>query len=153
VTAALFLSVAVSTSGACVRTMASENVLSYEAAAAAVRTEAERARAGPRNVERVALAEVAGRVLAEAVTADRDQPPFPRAARDGYACRAEDLARGPLRVIGQIRAGEAWTGSAVGPGEAVEIMTGAPVPPGADCVVMVEHVAEGAGHVALIGPR
>jgi molybdopterin molybdotransferase len=133
--------------------MASEKVLSYEAAAAAVLAEAERARDGARAAERVPMAEAAGRVLAEAVVADRDQPPFPRATRDGYACRAADLALGPLRVIGQVRAGEGWKGSAIGPGEAVEIMTGAPVPAGADCVAMVEHVAEGAGHVALSGPR
>ena len=133
--------------------MAPETVLSYEAAAAVVSAEAERARAGSRATERVPLAAAAGRVPAVAVTADRDQPPFPRATRDGYACRAEDLTRGPLRVTGQIRAGAAWTGGAIGPGEAVEIMTGAPVPPGADCVVMVEHVAEGAGHVTLAGPR
>jgi molybdopterin molybdotransferase len=133
--------------------MASEKVLSYEAAAAVVLAEVNRAPAQARAVEHVSLAEAAGRVLAEAVRADRDQPPFPRATRDGYACRAQDLAQGPLRVVGQIRAGETWAGSAIGRGEAVEIMTGAPVPPGADCVVMLEHVAEGAEHVALNGPR
>ncbi|HTV14139.1 MAG TPA: gephyrin-like molybdotransferase Glp [Acidobacteriaceae bacterium] len=133
--------------------MAPEKVLSYEDAAAMVRAEVGRALQGTRAAERVPLAEAVGRVLAEAVTADRDQPPFPRATRDGYACRAEDLALGPLRVMGQIRAGEAWSDGAIGPGEAVEIMTGAPVPAGADCVVMVEHVVEGAGHVTLAGPR
>lgn len=127
-------------------------VLSYDEAAAAVRAAAEGMRAHP-GVEHVALLEAAGRVAAEAVRADREQPPFPRATRDGFACRAEDLALGPLRVTGQLRAGEAWTGGAIGPGEAVEIMTGAPVPAGADCVVMVEHVTSGAGHVALTGPR
>lgn len=127
-------------------------VLSYDEAAAAVRAAAEGMRANPA-VEHVALLEAAGRVVAEAVRADREQPPFPRATRDGFACRAEDLALGPLRVMGQLRAGEAWTGGAIGPGEAVEIMTGAPVPAGADCVVMVEHVTSGAGHVALTGPR
>ena len=91
--------------------------------------------------------------MAEAVRADRDQPPFPRSTRDGFACRAEDLAEGPLRVMGQLRAGEVWTGGPLGPGEAVEIMTGAPVPAGADCVVMVEHVVGGAGHVTLTGRR
>jgi molybdopterin molybdotransferase len=133
--------------------MASEQILSYEAAAAMVLAEAERAQSAARATERVTLAEAAGQVLAEAVAADRDQPPFPRATRDGYACRAEDLALGPLRVVGKIRAGEAWTRGAIAPGEAVEIMTGASVPTGANCVVMVEHVAEGAGHVALAGPR
>jgi molybdopterin molybdotransferase len=133
--------------------MASEKILRYEAAAGVVLAEAERARDGARAAERVSLADAAGRVLAEPVVADRDQPPFPRATRDGFACRAEDLAPGPLRVMGQVRAGEAWSGGAIGTGEAVEIMTGAPVPPGADCVVMVEHVIEAAGHVALTGPR
>ncbi len=72
--------------------------------------------------------------------ADRDQPPFPRSTRDGFACRAADAVAGlPLAVIGSIRAGDAVM-IEVGPGEAVEIMTGAPVPCGADCVVMVEHV-------------
>ena len=77
-----------------------------------------------------------GRVLAEPVLADRDQPPFPRSTRDGYACRAGDPS--PLRIIGTVRAGEAAP-AAIGSGEAVEIMTGAPVPEGADCVVMIEH--------------
>jgi molybdopterin molybdotransferase len=127
-------------------------VLSYDEAAAVVRGAAERVRGIPA-VERVPLAAAAGRVLAEAVRADRDQPPFPRATRDGFACRAEDLALGPLRVIGQLRAGEAWMGGTIAAGEAVEIMTGAAAPAGADCVVMVEHVTNSAGHVALTGPR
>ena len=81
-----------------------------------------------------------GMVLAEPVLADRDQPPFPRSTRDGFACRAADLAAGlPLEVIGSIRAGDAVV-IKVTAGKAVEIMTGAPVPAGADCVVMVEHV-------------
>jgi molybdopterin molybdotransferase len=133
--------------------MTLETTLGYEAAAAAVAAEAERALGRERSVERVPLAQATGRVLAEAIAADRDQPPFARATRDGYACRAEDLARGPLRVLGQVRAGEAWTGGAMGPGEAVEIMTGAPVPRGADCVAMLEHITESAGHVALAGPQ
>ncbi|MGC2621126.1 MAG: molybdopterin molybdenumtransferase MoeA, partial [Acidobacteriaceae bacterium] len=127
-------------------------VLSYEEAAAAVHAAAERVRGRP-TVERVPLLEAVGRVLAEAVRADRDQPPFPRSTRDGFACRAEDLARETLRVMGQLRAGEAWAGGEIGPGEAVEIMTGAPVPAGADCVVMVEHVAVTDDGVALAGTR
>jgi molybdopterin molybdotransferase len=79
-------------------------------------------------------------VLAEAVLADRDQPPFPRSTRDGFACRATDLTDSlPLKVVGSIRAGDAQT-IEIAAGKAVEIMTGAPVPSGADCVVMVEHV-------------
>jgi molybdopterin molybdotransferase len=91
-------------------------------------------------VERVALLECAGRVLAEAVVADRDQPGFDRSTRDGFALRAVDVGK-TLRVVGSVRAGELWGGPAIGEGEAVEIMTGAPMPEGADAVVMVEHVA------------
>jgi molybdopterin molybdotransferase len=87
--------------------------------------------------ESVTLAEASGRVLAEEVTADRDYPPFARSARDGFAVRAADLP-GELRVIGEVRAGQMFSGS-ITEGEAVEIMTGAPLPEGADAVVMVEH--------------
>ena len=87
--------------------------------------------------EQVPALEAAGRVLAEEITADRDYPPFPRSARDGFAVRAADVP-GELTVIGEVRAGEVYRGS-VSPGGAVEIMTGAPLPEGADAVVMVEH--------------
>ncbi len=90
--------------------------------------------------EELALAEARGRVLAEAVTADRDQPPFDRATRDGFAVRAEDFNVGELAVVGSVRAGQRWTGAALGVGEAIEMMTGAPLPEGADAVAMVEHV-------------
>ena len=95
--------------------------------------------------ERCDLLHALGRVLAEPVLADRDQPPFPRVTRDGFAVRSEDVARAiPLRVVGQLRAGEPWpTGNPpLASGEAVEIMTGAPLPPGADAVLMVEHAQE-----------
>jgi molybdopterin molybdotransferase len=91
----------------------------------------------PRATEEIAVLDAAGRVLAEGVAADRDYPPFDRSARDGFAVRAADLP-GELRVIGEVRAGEVFTG-AVGTGDAVEIMTGAPMPAGADTVVMIEH--------------
>lgn len=131
----------------------SPGVLGYEEAAAVVWGQAEQIRAANRmRTERIPLRNAAGRVLAEPIVADRDQPPFPRSTRDGYACRARDLAAGPLRVIGQVRAGEVWAGGALGPGEAVEIMTGAPVPAGCDCVVMLEHVLLEAGHITLTGP-
>jgi molybdopterin molybdotransferase len=93
---------------------------------------------GGRGVDAVGLLAGAGRVLASAVVADRDQPAFDRSTRDGYALRAAHVG-GALRVVGSVRAGEAWVGE-VGEGEAVEIMTGAPLPAGADAVVMVEHV-------------
>src|SRR5271167_344017 len=87
------------------------------------------------------LLDALGRVLAEPVSADRDQPPFPRSTRDGFACRAADIgAAKPLRIIGQLKAGDVWKGVPLASGQAIEIMTGAPVPAGADCVVMIEHV-------------
>lgn len=92
-------------------------------------------------VEAEPLLACGGRVLAEAVVADKDQPPFNRSARDGFAVRAaEALPGADLTVTGLVRAGERWTGGALGLGAAIEIMTGAPVPEGADAVVMVEHV-------------
>lgn len=87
--------------------------------------------------ERVALQQAAGRVLAEPVRADRDYPPVARSIRDGYAVRAADGA-GRRRIIGEVRAGATFPG-VLGACECVEIMTGAPVPAGADAVVMVEH--------------
>ena len=96
----------------------------------------------------------AGRVLAEEVVADRDQPPFDRSARDGFAVQAEALASGAaLRVAGQVRAGEVWAGAAVEADSAVEIMTGAPLPAGADAVVMVEHVGCADGTIRLAAGR
>lgn len=89
-------------------------------------------------VEAVPLAEASGRVLAANAFADRDYPPLARSIRDGYAIRAADLP-GEFDVIGEVRAGEA-SSQHVGPGQAIEIMTGAPIPAGADAVVMVEHV-------------
>ena len=91
----------------------------------------------PVGTETVRTLAAAGRVIAEEVAADRDYPPFARSARDGFAVRAADLP-GELKVIGEVRAGEVF-GGAVGAGEAVEIMTGAPMPEGADAVVMIEH--------------
>lgn len=88
-------------------------------------------------VETVPLFAADGRVLAEDIHADRDYPPFHRSMRDGFAVRAADIP-GRLRVIGEVRAGQTFTGR-LHPGEAVEIMTGAPVPEGADAIVMVEH--------------
>jgi len=110
--------------------------LTFEQARASVIQQV-RARRKNYAVERISSLEAAGRVLAEPITADRDYPPFPRSARDGFAVRAAGLP-GELTVIGEVRAGEIYTGS-VGPGQAVEIMTGAPLPDGADAVVMVEH--------------
>ena len=113
-------------------------ILSYADAARTVRQHAALLSANTRPTESVDLLNSLGRTLAIPVVADRDQPPFPRSTRDGFACRAADLASS-LHVIGQLRAGETWTGPGLESGQAIEIMTGAPVPPGADCVLMVEH--------------
>lgn len=130
-------------------------VLSYDHAASEVRRRADGLREIARGgvAEKVVLATATGRVLAEPVVADRDQPPFPRATRDGFACQLVDVGAGAMRVVGQLRAGEPWTLGAIRPGEAVEIMTGAAVPPGADCVVMVEHTSASGGSVSLAGAR
>ena len=99
----------------------------------------------PGEMETVDLLAGLGRVLAEGVVADRDFPPFDRATRDGYAVRAADLAKVPARleVVGEVKAGD-WPepgACVVGRGQAVAIMTGAPLPAGADAVVMVEHTS------------
>ena len=94
-------------------------------------------------VERVTLADAAGRVLAEDVLADTDLPPFDRAQMDGYAVRSADLRELParLRVVGEAAAGRGWRG-VMSKGEAVRIMTGAPLPAGADGVQQVELTRE-----------
>lgn len=91
-------------------------------------------------LETVPLGEARGRVLAEDVEADRDYPPFHRSIRDGFAVRSGDVAAPPveLRWQGEIPAGQHFAG-VVGQGEGVSIMTGAPLPAGADAVVMVEY--------------
>lgn len=93
--------------------------------------------------ERVALGEALGRVLAEDVVADSDLPPFDRAQMDGYALRAGDVVNAPvrLRVVGEAAAGRGWH-QELKAGEAVRIMTGAPVPVGADSVQKVEVTEE-----------
>jgi len=109
---------------------------SFEEARACVISAVSGARRLPQ-VEEVGLLEARGRVLAEDILTDRDFPAVARSVRDGFAVRAVDLP-GTLEVIGEVRAGEAFSGR-VHPGQAVEIMTGAPMPEGADAVVMVEH--------------
>ena len=96
--------------------------------------------AGPLGRESVDFAESTGRLLLEDVRSDLDLPPFPRSAVDGFAVRAGDLAEVPakLRVVAEIAAGT-FPDRPVGPGETAAIMTGAPVPDGADAVQMVEY--------------
>ena len=87
--------------------------------------------------ERISLPESLHRVLAEDVASDMDMPPFNKSAMDGYACRRNDLP-GPLRVVEIIQAGYTPTQS-IGAGCCAKIMTGAQVPAGADCVIMIEY--------------
>ncbi len=100
----------------------------------------------PGKNESLPLLQAAGRILAEPIPADRDIPPFPRATRDGYAVLAADLEKLPskLKVIGEIKAGPRLdkAPSKLTHGEAFAIMTGAPVPQGADAVVMVEYTSQ-----------
>ena len=101
-------------------------------------------------VETVALADVLGRVLAEDIVADSDLPPFDRAQMDGYAVSSADMLSVParLRVAGESAAGRGWH-KRLKPGEAVRIMTGAPVPDGADSVQKVEVTSESNGVVEI----
>ncbi|HET7594697.1 MAG TPA: gephyrin-like molybdotransferase Glp [Stellaceae bacterium] len=104
----------------------------------------------PLAAEQVALSEAVGRVLAEDVAARRTQPPFAVSAMDGYAVRATDVARVParLRVVGSVPAGQAYAGT-VGRGEAVRIFTGAPLPAGADAIVIQEDTARDGDSVTV----
>jgi molybdopterin molybdotransferase len=104
----------------------------------------------PAAPERVSLAASLGRVLAEDIAADRDTPALSRSVRDGFALRASD-APGELRVVGEVRAGGRFDAE-LRQGEAIEIMTGAPMPPGADSVVMVERVTRASGSVRVEEP-
>jgi molybdopterin molybdotransferase len=101
----------------------------------------------PRRPEPVPLEEAHGRVLASPVTADRDYPALARSLRDGFAVKSKDLP-GTLAVRGEVRAGDREQ-APLADGEALEIMTGAPVPEGADAVVMVEHVVRDANRVKI----
>ena len=102
------------------------------------------------DIEFVELADADGRVLCAPLGADRDYPPFNRSMRDGFAVRAADVP-GTLNIIGEVRAGACFEGE-VQAGQAVGIMTGAPLPDGADAVVMVEHASVG-GALVTIGNR
>ncbi len=124
--------------------------LTFEQALAMVREKIGAAKLAPK-VETVPLGQAGGRVLAEDVAADRDYPPFNRSTRDGYAVRAADVSAAPatLDCRGAVRAGAHFEGE-VGAGQCVEIMTGAPVPGGADAVVMLEHTRAEGGRVEVL---
>jgi molybdopterin molybdotransferase len=116
-------------------------LLSFEEARRMVEDHASLLR--PKGRELLGLLDASGRVLAEPIHADRDFPPFPRAARDGYAVRAADLENLPasLEVIGEI--------PEITPGKAAAIMTGAAAPAGADSVVMVEYTSRAGDRVEI----
>jgi len=105
--------------------------------------------------ESVALVDSRGRILAADIVADCDLPPFDRAQMDGYAIRAADVVNAParLRIVGESAAGDGWHHE-MKAGEAVRIMTGAPVPAGADAVQQVELTREidDAGFVEILEP-
>ena len=105
------------------------------------------------DVIEASISEAIGNVLAEAVVAAEDVPPFANSAVDGYAVRAADVAETPTRlhVVAEVAAG--WsTNRLVGPGEAIRIMTGAPMPGGADASVMVEDTARDGDEVVVNKP-
>jgi molybdopterin molybdotransferase len=108
------------------------------------------ARIAPLESIEVGLLDALGAVLTENVTADRDVPPFRNSAMDGYAVRGADVAQGGvrLRVVGAVAAGS-LPDRAVGSGEAMRIMTGAPMPDGADTVVRVEDTDNGSETVTI----
>jgi len=105
--------------------------------------------------EEVPLPEALGRILAEDVQADADLPPFDRSAMDGYAVHAADVASAPvvLAVAGQVRAGQ-WPEQTLKPQQAVQVMTGAPVPQGATAVQPVEktRAIDGGRRVEILEP-
>lgn len=118
-------------------------IVSFEAARHTVEQHA--GTVSPGGTETIDLLSGLGRVLAESIVGDRDFPPFAKATRDGYALRAADVAQLPARLelVGELKAGD-WPDPAMGslePGKAVGIMTGAPLPAGADAVVMIEHTS------------
>ena len=102
------------------------------------------------DTENVALAQSGDRVLSKDLRATRTQPPFPASAMDGYAARSEDIAEPPttLKVIGESAAGHGFEG-AVSSGECVRIFTGAPVPPGADTIVIQENTTRDGDNVLV----
>lgn len=102
--------------------------------------------------EEVPIAEAGGRVLRFPVDADRDQPPFAASAMDGYAIRAGDVVPGHrLAVVGTSQAGAGFAGK-LGQGQAVRIFTGAPVPDGADTVIMQEEARAEGDYVSFTAP-
>lgn len=125
-------------------------LLSFEQALATVRQKLIAGGFVP-SVEQLALGDACGHVLAEDVRADRDYPPFNRSTRDGFAVLSADLTAVPamLECLGELRAGGYFEGT-VGPGQCVQIMTGAPLPNGTNAVVMIEHTRAQGSRVEVL---
>jgi molybdopterin molybdotransferase len=131
----------------------SQKMLTYDEARAMVEARGAALLRGKQRLEHVPLAQAAGRVLAAPLRADADQPAFDRSTRDGYACRAAEInLHQPLPIAGSGRAGDALP-PALAEGSVWEIMTGAPVPAGADAVAMFEHVKKSRKGLQLQAPR
>ena len=103
--------------------------------------------------ERIPLDEASGRVLAEDIVADTDMPPFDRSQMDGYAVKAADTENAPvtLKLVGESAAGRGWH-KTLKKGEAVRIMTGAPLPDGSDAVQKIELTSEDGSTVTIKEP-
>lgn len=133
-----------------------DRILSFDDALKLVIDHCERLYNRPHRKENVALLDSLGRALAADILADRDFPPFARATRDGYAVRSRDFGDKAveLNVAGEIRAGGNLPAgfSALQPGQALAIMTGAPVPDGADAVVMIEYTRREGNRVHVLKP-
>ena len=99
--------------------------------------------------ETIPLREALHRILAQDILSDRDYPPFHRSLRDGYAVRSADThPDAQLKCVGELKAGDPPT-IFVAPGTCIQIMTGAPLPDGADAVIMVEHTQRNADTITL----
>jgi molybdopterin molybdotransferase len=128
-------------------------LLTFDEASALVARSASRLTSLTPALERRDIAQAAGRVLAHPLLSDTHQPPFTRSTRDGFACRADEASMHEfLKLADSVRAGDPPP-PPLAPGSACEIMTGAPVPDGADAVAMVEHVEVADGLVRLLKPR
>ena len=131
----------------------SAGLLSYAEAAEKVAAYARAIRSTADMVERADVDLALGRVVAQDIVADMDQPPFARSTRDGFACRAVEAASHAwIPVAGLTHAGQTPEG-ALPLATVWEIMTGAPVPEGANAVVMVEHVERKGDRVRLLSGR
>ena len=105
---------------------------------------------GSLETETIRLSDSVGRVLAEDIVADTDLPPFDRSQMDGFAVKAKDTRNAPveLRLVGESAAGRGWH-DRLGSGNAIQIMTGAPVPAGADAIQKIELAAQRDGIVTV----